>query len=474
LLSQFVSLVSNKRTDKYGGSLENRARFVIELLNSVRNKVGEGLALEYRISADELIPEGMHLENNIEFLKMIQDKIDLVNVSLGGMISHPKYIAYMAQPYYFPQAYNVDRAAEIKKELKIPVTCVGSIKSLEMADKIISEGKADIVAMGRAHVADPEIVNKTCRGEVDDIRPCLRCNVCGERPKDFFPVRCAVNPVIGREVEYRYLQPSEKKKRVVIVGGGPAGMQAALTASSRGHQVILYERSEQLGGALIEAAAPSFKNDMKVYSEWMIKKTHQSPVEVRLSTEATAKSIRAEKPDALIVAVGAVPIIPDIPGIKKPNVLWAGDVDTGKAAAGDTVVVAGAGLTGCETALHLAQQGKKVTVIDMITEMEIAKDSSLVGKIVLMEMLNEQAVEFKTEVKLEEITDKGAVVSDKSGARIEIAADSVVLALGVKPRDKTVNALLGLAKEVYVVGDCSNPRNLMAAIHDGFNITAEM
>ncbi len=195
LLSQFVSPYSNKRTDNYGGSLENRARFVMEVLTAVRRKVGNRLALEYRISADELVPGGMHEEETIEFIKMIQDKIDLINVSLGGMIAEPKYIAYMAQPYYFPHAYNVHRAEKIKKAVQIPVTCVGSIMDLEMADKIIAEGKADIVAMGRAHIADPEIVNKTYRGEIDDIRPCLRCNVCGERPKDFFPVRCAVNPV---------------------------------------------------------------------------------------------------------------------------------------------------------------------------------------------------------------------------------------------------------------------------------------
>jgi NADPH-dependent 2,4-dienoyl-CoA reductase/sulfur reductase-like enzyme len=436
--------------------------------------VGNRLAVEYRISADEIVPEGMHEEETIKFIKMIQDKIDLINVSVGGMIAEPKYLTYMAQPYYFPYAYNVHRAEKIKNAIKIPVTCVGSIIDLEMADRIIAEGKADIVAMGRAHVTDPEIVNKTFRGELDDIRPCLRCNVCGERPKDSLPVRCAVNPVIGREGEYRYLRPAARKKKVVIVGGGPAGMEAAIIASSRGHWVTLFEKEKELGGALCIAASLPFKADMKRYLDWMIKKTNHYPVKVNLSTEATADSVEAAKPDVLILAVGAERIIPNIPGIEKPHVVWAGDVDLGKVKTGERVVVVGAGLTGCETALHLAQQGQKVMVIDMISEMEIAKDTTSVIKITLMELLHQHNVSFKTEVKLEEITDRGAVVKDNKGNRFEIPADTVVLSLGFKLLHLTVKAFQGLAREVYVIGDCSNPRNLMAAIHDAFTIAAEL
>ena len=473
LLAQFVSPSSNKRTDSYGGSLENRARFVIEVLTAIRRRVGNSLALEYRVSGDELVPDGMHEEETIEFLKMIQDKIDLVHVSLG-VITDIKYIAYHMPPTYLPHAYNVHRAEKIKKALRIPVTCVGAILDLDTADKIIAEGKADIVAMARAHIADPGIVNKTYRGELDDIRPCLRCGFCVERARQFYPVRCAVNPLIGREIEYRYIPPPEKKKKVIVVGGGPGGMEAALIASSRGHQVTLYEKEKELGGALRIAASPSFKADMKRYLDWLIKKTQQAPVEIKLSTEATAASLKAAKPDVLIVAVGAEPIIPDIPGAKKPNVVIANDVDTGKAKTGETVVVAGAGLTGCETALHVVQQGKKVTVIDIISELEIAKDATLLNKLCLMELLHQHGVEFKTGVKLEAITDKGAIVIDKNWNRSEIPADTVVLAMGVKSRYETVKALQGLAREVYVVGDCSSPRNLMAAIHDAFNIAAEI
>jgi 2,4-dienoyl-CoA reductase-like NADH-dependent reductase (Old Yellow Enzyme family)/thioredoxin reductase len=471
LLSQFVSPHSNKRTDAYGGSLENRARFVIEVLTAIRQKVGDKLAIEYRISGDELVPDGMHEEETIEFIKMIQDKINLIHISLG-LVTSPKYATYMVQPNYLPHAYNMHRAEKIKKAVRIPVTCVGSIMDIAMADKIIAEGKADIVAMGRAQLADPEIINKSHRGELDEIRPCLRCNTCSERPKDFFPVRCAVNPVIGREEEYKYIPAAAKKKQVIIVGGGPAGMEAAILSASRGHQVTLYEKEKELGGALRLATVPSFKSDMKKYLDWLVRKTIQSPVKVKLSSEASIDIIKAEKPDVLIVAVGAEPIIPNIPGIGKA--VWVGDVLGGKAETGETVVVVGAGLTGCETALHIALQGKRVTVIDMITEDEIACEATDSNRFALLELLEQNSVVIQTEVKMDEISNRGIVVLDRKSHRSEIPADTVVLSLGFKPLSAVAKARQGLAREVYAIGDCLAPRNLMAAIHDAFNVAVEI
>ncbi len=336
------------------------------------------------------------------------------------------------------------------------------------------EGKADIVAMGRAHIADPELVNKTLRGETDNIRPCLRCNVCGEKPRDFFPVRCAVNPSAGRETEYRYTPRPEKKKRVVVIGGGPAGMEAAITASSRGHKVVLYEERDELGGALRMAASPAFKSDMKRFMEWMIRKTINSGAQIRLGIRAGKDAIKDDKPDVLIVAIGAEPLIPDIPGAKGPNVVWAGDVDTGQAATGETILVAGAGLTGCETALMLSRQGKKVTIVDILPETDIVKDATMVVRTALLGMLHENNVQLVNEVRLDAITRKGARVTDRAGNSAEMHADTIILSLGVRPLRERVEEFRGLAKELHIIGDCARPRNLMSAIHEAFNITAEM
>lgn len=472
LLGQWTSPMTNMRTDSYGGSPENRARLAIEVLTEVRRRVGDKLAIEYRISAEELAPGGMVLDDTIGFLKMIEDKIDLVHVSIGTM-GEPKY-GIWDQPTYYDHNYLVPWAEKIKKAVDIPVTTVGSITDLESAEAIIAAGKADMVAMARALVADPELVIKSYHGKANEVRPCTRCCRCINRTAFFYPVRCAINPTVGRGEEIRVLAPAQTKKKVVIVGGGPGGMQAALTAASRGHDVVLFEKQQVLGGALHPASALPFKGDLRKYMDWIVRETLRSGVDVRLGVEATADIVRAEKPDTLIVAVGAEPNEPDLPTDERAQVVLAEAVDSGAVETGATVVVVGAGLIGCETALHLAMVGKDVTVVDILEWDRIAEDGGMITRDMLLELMMENGVAIATETKLECINEQSVTVVDRAWSRRELPADTVVLATGYHSKREAADVFRDLAYDVYFVGDCCTVENIMTAVHSGFNIASEI
>lgn len=475
VLSQFLSLKTNSRMDAYGGTFQNRARLPIAVLEAIRDRVGDKLAIEYRISGDELVPGGPTVSEQLEFAKLIQDKIDLIHVSVGNLYV-PETMPMMNQPTYFPRGLNLKYAELFKKELKIPVVTVGSY-NLEMAERIIGENKADMVAMGRTLIADPDCVSKAKAGHGDRIRPCIRCNNCINRSHYLFlPTRCAVNPIIGREAEFVNLASPAKRKKVVVVGGGPAGMEAARRAAERGHEVVLFEKEDYLGGTMTMASAASFKEDMRRYMDWAIHTTLETPgLTVKLSTEASPGRIKAEKPDTLIIAVGSVPLIPQIPGTNGENVVWAGKAASGKVPIGARVVVAGAGLTGSETALSLAQQGKKVTLIDRLPLEEVDAGISAINILTLRKMLNELNVVTQPEMKLEAITASGVVVRDKNLIQIELPCDTVVLSLGVEPRTEIVKFLGNLVTETYVVGDCNSHRSsLLNAVSEGFFAAMEI
>ena len=467
--------VTNRRIDHYGGTLQKRAKFALDVLDAIREKVGDKLSIEYRISADELVPGAPTVEETIEFARMIENRIDLLHVSAGNLYA-PETCARMIQPTYVPRGINVDYAARFKQELNIPVTAVGSL-TMEMAEEIISQNKADMVAMIRSIIADPDCVRKAHEGRANDIRPCVRCNRCLSTTRDYTrPTRCTVNPEAGREAEFINRDVPERKKKVVVIGGGPGGMEAARTAAHRGHEVVLFEKDSELGGALIMASALPFKEDMRKYLAWARRMTLNTPnIDIRLSTEATAEEVVKEHPDVLVIAVGSLPTIPPVPGIDGKNVIWAGDVDMGRIETGKTVLVVGAGLTGCETALHLALIGKGVTIIDVLPMDQIASDVHPLNMTTLLDMLDKNGVDIRTETKLEAVTDNGALVSDKEGNKIEILCHTVVLSIGVTPRSDLIRRFENLAPEVHVVGDCRRGQgNLGYATADGFNAAIEV
>ncbi|MBC7294241.1 MAG: FAD-dependent oxidoreductase, partial [Thermoleophilia bacterium] len=460
LLAQFTSPLTNKRTDEYGGSLQNRARFPLRVLERIREVCGPDLAIEYRFSADELVPGGLSQEEGVEFARLLEDKVDCFHASCGTM-GDPKLIPYNHPAYFLPQGKNVHLAAQLKEAVNKPVTAVGAIVDLAMAERIVAEGQADIVAMARALIADPLLPHKSIYGNVEEVIPCIRCNECLNRVARFIPVRCATNPCAGLETEFPALPPLQKKKKVAVVGGGPAGLQAALTAAERGHEVVLFEKSGRLGGNLYVASRPPFKDEMKRFLAYLEGRVAALPVDVRLGTEATPGMIKALAVDELVVAVGAEPLRPPIPGLESPHVVWAGDVFADAAPVGERVVVAGGGGVGYEAALHLARQGKKVTVVEKLEAP--ALDFNFINRSMLLELLAQAEVEILAGTTVTAVTTNGVMVTNATGRTSELQAETVVHALGMRPRTEAAEALVGAAPRVHLVGDCVRPRLLIDA-----------
>jgi 2,4-dienoyl-CoA reductase-like NADH-dependent reductase (Old Yellow Enzyme family)/thioredoxin reductase len=468
LLGQFLSPYSNKRTDEYGGSLENRARFPLRVLHRIRERVGRDFAIEYRMSGNELIPGGLSTEDAVAFARMMQEYVDCIHVS-SGIVADPATVPYFHPPTYLPYGPSVEYAAKIKAAVDIPVANVGGYVDPDYAEQVLQEGKADIIVMGRALIADPDLPRKVRNGKRNEVISCVRCNCCLANVSTFLPLRCAANPVTGRETEFKSIPPASVKKKVVVAGGGPAGIEAACIAASRGHEVTLLEKIAKLGGNIVIAAVPPFKNDMKRFVTYLCKRLEALPVDIRLETEATPEYVKALNPDVVIVAVGAESHPLDVAG--SIRAVSAADVLTGKAV-GNSVLIAGGGLIGCETALYLARQSKKVTVIEMTDQP--AADLNPINRGLLLELLLKEGVEIKTGTKVVAVLEDGVAVTGKDGAEVKLSADSTVLALGMKARTGVVEAFQGLAPEVYAIGDCVSPRKLINAMHEAFNLAVEL
>ena len=468
LLNQFLSPYFNKRTDKYGGSLENRCRLAKEVLQSVREAVGAGFPIEFRMSGSELFEGGYDLEEGVRIAQELESYIDLLHVSAG---TYQRGFGDTHPSMFKDHGCNVYLAAEIKKHVSIPVATIGALNDPEQMEEIIASGKADVVYMARALLADPFLPRKIMENRDDEIVKCLRCFTCMAERAATSTRRCTVNPLIGREIEGNEVMPAAVKKKVLVAGGGPGGLYAAYTAARRGHQVILCEKEAGLGGILKSEQALPFKHEMYELTGTYEKFARNAGVEIRLNTEVTAELTEKENADALIVAVGSTPLVPPIPGLDGENVVVVNDYYKEKEKVTDKVVVFGGGLAGCECAIHLGMEGKEVHLVEMRNE--LAPDANVRHRPLLLKEIDKY-VTVHTGCRGMEVTKEGIICETEDKEQILVPGTSVICALGQRSRTDVVETLRDCAPYVAVIGDAGKVSTITNAVYEGYHAALDI
>lgn len=468
LLNQFLSPYFNKRTDKYGGSLENRCRLAKEVLQSVREAVGAGFPIEFRMSGSELFEGGYDLEEGVRIAQELESYIDLLHVSAG---TYQRGFGDTHPSMFKDHGCNVYLAAEIKKHVSIPVATIGALNDPEQMEEIIASGKADVVYMARALLADPFLPRKIMENRDDEIVKCLRCFTCMAERAATSTRRCTVNPLIGREIEGNEVMPAAVKKKVLVAGGGPGGLYAAYTAARRGHQVILCEKEAELGGILKSEQALPFKHEMYELTGTYEKFARNAGVEIRLNTEVTAELAEQEHADALIVAVGSTPLVPPIPGLDGENVVVVNDYYKEKEKVTDKVVVFGGGLAGCECAIHLGMEGKEVHLVEMRNE--LAPDANVRHRPLLLKEIDKY-VTVHTGCRGVEVTKEGIICETEDKEQILVPGTSVICALGQRSRTDVVETLRDCAPYVAVIGDAGKVSTITNAVYEGYHAALDI
>ena len=467
MLHQWLSPLTNTRKDKWGGSFENRMRLPVAVLQSIRKHVGPYYPVEVRISGSEAYDGGYGIDEGIRFAKAFEPYIDLIHISTGNYdvdevftVTHPSM--------FLAEGVNVHYAAEVKKHVKIPVAAIGSLGCPEQMEEIIASGKADVVQMARSVIADPNLPNKARAGREDDIRPCLRCLNCFSvlLPTGFYT--CAVNPEQGFDVELRSETAKPARQRVLIIGGGPAGMQAALTCAERGHEVVLCEKEPRLGGVLRCEKKVPFKWRVDAYLNYMERQVGKAAIEVRLNTKVDPEYAKKAAADVVIVALGGKPANPPIPGIEGKNVVGVTDAYADASKIGGSVVILGGGLAGTELGIYLASLGKRVDVIEMLDN--INDGGNYLHVMALNLEIKKHGVRLNFDMEAVEITPSGVVcVSTKDGSKKEFTADTVINALGVQPMQEEAMSFFDCAPQFHIIGDCREARNLERAVSNAFH-----
>ncbi|HWQ43959.1 MAG TPA: FAD-dependent oxidoreductase [Desulfosporosinus sp.] len=464
LIQEFTSPYSNKRTDEYGGNLMNRARFPVEIIKDVRKKVGDDFTVIYRMSATELLPEGegLTIADSRALAKMFEAAgANIIHVSVGNYTT----IRYMLPPAAVPHGFSADYAAEIRKAVSVPVITVGRYNDPFIAEAALENDKADMICMARGSLADPEFPNKAREGRIDEIIHCIGCQGCVAQLYKKEPIKCTVNPKTGREGEYLDA-PAEVKKKVLIIGGGIAGMEAAIAAAGRGHDVTIFEKSDRLGGQWLIAAVPPYKQELATFTVWQKRQLDKLGVKIHLNTTFDEKMLDAEKPDAVILATGTKPYLPNIPGIDRDNVCTAFDVLSSKKLVGDNVAIIGGGEVGVETGSYISSLQNKVAIFEMLDALSPEGESSI--NYFQFEYLEKRNAQIFTNAKVLEIK-KDAIVYEIDGEVSEFKGiKDVVIALGSKPENALKEKLEGKVKKLVVVGDASEVGQGMEAVESGF------
>ena len=462
LVDQFMSAVWNKREDEYGGTLEKRMRFPVEIVKSIRSAVGPDMPILFRIACKHHFEGGRTLEESMPMLKILEDAgVDALDIDSGSY----ENIDYIFPPAYLGDACMQDVCAAARKAVKIPLLNAGN-HTPETAEKLIESGNADFVMFGRPLIADPCIANKLMTGRRDEVRPCIRCNedCIGRILTRLTKISCSVNPAVGFEKQFA-LKKTENPKNVVVIGGGPGGMEAARTAALMGHKVTLFEKTGELGGQLKSAATPPFKSQLRELVKWYERQMELLNIDVRLNTELTADSKELKDADRIIAATGAVPFNPNIAGIENAVDILSAHTNPEKLK-GDKIIYCGGGLSACDSALETAMKGKKVAIIEMLDE--VAVNDHFVNKASLIPMLQKYGVEIYTGHKVLEIKPNGVKAQKKDGTEVFIEGGTVVSAFGMKPNNEFAKAVdAKYHTKTRVIGDSMKVGKVGGAVREG-------